>query len=86
MIAMTQLLRSSQTQVSASGGAQMDKYLKLFQDMKPHLFGIIGGPIEAENWLMWAKKIIDNMPRSLDKRVALTALSFESEVEQWWQG
>lgn len=48
MTAMTQMIKSSQNQASGNGRAPMDKYLKLFQDMKPPLFSG-GGPIKAEN-------------------------------------
>ncbi|KAL0919340.1 hypothetical protein M5K25_011428 [Dendrobium thyrsiflorum] len=84
MAAMTQLIKSSQTQASGSGSAPMDKYLKLFHDMRPPFFSG-GGPIEAENWLMRIENIIEDISCPEDRKVTLAVYAFEGEAERWWQ-
>lgn len=63
----------------------MDKYLKLFQDMRPLLLSKVGGLTEAENWLMRIKKFIDGMACLQERRVTLITFAFKGEVKRWWQ-
>ncbi|KAL0919968.1 hypothetical protein M5K25_009062 [Dendrobium thyrsiflorum] len=71
-------------QAGGSGNTPMDKYLKLFQDMKPPLFAS-GGAIEAEDWLERVEKILEGMACPEDRRVTLAAFAFSGEAERWWR-
>ncbi|PKU59730.1 hypothetical protein MA16_Dca015725 [Dendrobium catenatum] len=84
MVAMTQMIKNTQTQAEGSGSTAMDKNLKLFQDMKPPSF-VGGGVIEAEDWLMKVEKILEGMLCPHDRRVTLAAYAFNGEAERWWR-
>ncbi|PKU76331.1 hypothetical protein MA16_Dca025120 [Dendrobium catenatum] len=64
----------------------MDKYLKLFQDMRPPLFKGVEGPIEAENWLLRIEKILEGMNCPEERKVSLATFALEGEAERWWRG
>ncbi|PKU61886.1 hypothetical protein MA16_Dca028893 [Dendrobium catenatum] len=61
----------------------MDKYLKLFQDMRPPLFKGVEGPIEAENWLLRIEKILEGMYCLEERKVYLATFTLEGEAERW---
>ncbi|PKU60425.1 hypothetical protein MA16_Dca028423 [Dendrobium catenatum] len=64
----------------------IDKYLKLFQDMRPPLFKGVEGPIEAENWLLRIEKILEGMNCPKEIKVSLATFTLEEEAERWWRG
>ncbi|PKU70128.1 uncharacterized protein LOC110091889 isoform X2 [Dendrobium catenatum] len=82
MTIMTQLLQESRSQFDVGA----DKYLKLFQDMRPPLFKGNEGPIEAENWLLRIDDIFDSMSCPNERKVSLVSFALDEEAKRWWRG
>ncbi|KAH0454804.1 hypothetical protein IEQ34_016728 [Dendrobium chrysotoxum] len=58
----------------------MDKYLKLFQNMRSPLLIGAKEPIKAENWLLRIGKIHDG------SKVSPVTFALDGEANKWWRG
>ncbi|XP_020699671.1 uncharacterized protein LOC110111942 [Dendrobium catenatum] len=88
MAAVTHLIQHSQEQPQTSSRREpvVDKYLKIFQDMRPPLFTRVGEPVDVENWLLRVEKILEGMQCPDERRVTLATFALDGEVERWWRG